>query len=293
MVDIQANLGKSVDTCPVKPLIKWAGGKRQIAAELLSRFPTDWNEGTYFEPFVGGGAVFLHVKPTTAVVADVNSRLYGFYSHVKLNPVLLHSGIIEVTERFNSAPEIMKKDFYLELRATYNSSDVDSYESATLLYVINKLCFNGLYRENSKGGFNVPFGQKKHLPPMDLVELIAVSKVLENTLILNVDFETTLERAKSGDFVYLDPPYIPLAETPSFTSYHSNGFGIKDQERLASAMIRLEKKGVRAMCSNSDTSLTREIYSGLTIGSIQAPRMVSAKPSGRGQVSELVITNYK
>ena len=292
-MDIQANLSKTIDTYSVKPIIKWAGGKRRIVAELLSQFPADWNEGTYFEPFFGGGAVFLHVKPTAAVVADVNSRLYWFYSHIKLNPILLHSRIIEVTERFNSINEIRKKEFYLDLRATYNSSNIDSYESATLLYVINKLCFNGLYRENSKGGFNVPFGQKKYLPPMDLVELCAVSKALEKALILNVDFETTLETAKSGDFVYLDPPYIPLAETPSFTSYHSNGFGLQDQERLAKIMIRLKNEGVRAMCSNSDTSLTREVYSSLNIGSIQAPRMVSAKPSGRGHVSELVITNYK
>ncbi len=283
----------TIDTCPVKPLLKWAGGKRQIAGELFDRFPSNWNQGTYIEPFIGGGAVFLHVAPSRAVIADLNSRLYGFYIQVKTNPNQLYSGIANLADDFNALEELDKKDFYLSLRSRYNQSVEDSLESAVLLYVLNKLCFNGLYRENSKGGFNVPFGQKKQLPYLDEVELRSVSKVLAETTILNADFEATIEKAEHGDFVYLDPPYIPIDATSSFTSYHSNGFGIAEQERLASAMLRLKSEGVNAMCSNSDTPLTHEIYKGLNISAIQAPRMVSAKASGRGSVSELVITNYK
>jgi DNA adenine methylase len=277
----------------VKPLIKWAGGKRQIAPELFSRFPSDWNRGTYIEPFIGGGAMFLFAAPTKAIIADLNSRLYGFYLQVKQNSETLYLGIIEIADQFNSLEEQDKKDFYLSLRSQYNESPVDSFQSASLLYVLNKLCFNGLYRENSKGGFNVPFGQKKQLPYIDKEDLGSVSKVLADTVILNSDFETTIGNAEEGDFVYLDPPYIPIDATSSFTSYHSNGFGIEEQKRLAAAMLRLKSLGVNAMCSNSDTPLTREIFEELNLDSIQAPRMVSAKASGRGSVSELVITNYK
>ena len=283
----------SVDTYSVKPLIKWAGGKRQIAAELFSRFPSDWNHGTYIEPFIGGAAMFLHAAPKKAVIADLNSRLYGFYIQVKANPGKLSSDIAVVADEFNALLESDKKDFYLILRNRYNESAVDSFESATLLYVLNKLCFNGLYRENSKGGFNVPFGQKKQLPYIDEVELNSVSKVLAETLILNADFEFTIAKAVPGDFVYLDPPYIPIDATSSFTSYHSNGFGLSEQERLASAMLHMKSMGIRAMCSNSDTAITRGIFKELNIDAIQAPRMVSAKASGRGSISELVITNYK
>jgi DNA adenine methylase len=277
----------------VKPLIKWAGGKRQIASELFSRFPSDWKNGTYVEPFIGGGAMFLHAVPSRAVIADVNSRLYGFYFQVKNNPESLYAGIVEIADEFNAAQELNKKDFYLSLREKYNQSPEDSFESAVLLYVLNKLCFNGLYRENSKGGFNVPFGQKKQLPYIDKGDLLSMSKVMAATKILNEDFETTIGHATQGDFVYLDPPYIPIDVTSSFTSYHSNGFGIAEQERLAAAMIKMKNAGINAMCSNSDTPLTREIYKEMKMVAIQAPRMVSAKASGRGHVSELVITNYK
>jgi len=289
----QDNKPLNVDTYPVKPLLKWAGGKRQIAAELFSRFPSDWNQGTYLEPFIGGGAMFLHVAPTKAVVADLNSRLYGFYLQVKSNPEKLYSGVVDIADEFNATDELNKKEFYLSLRTKYNESSVDSFESAILLYVLNKLCFNGLYRENSKGGFNVPFGQKKHLAYIDNEDLKAVSKALAVTEIINADFETTIGKAKQGDFVYLDPPYIPIDTTSSFTSYHSNGFGITEQQRLSAAMLVMKNSGIRAMCSNSDTPLTREIFKELIIEAIQAPRMVSAKASGRGSVSELVITNYK
>ena len=284
---------ESVDTCSVKPLIKWAGGKRQIAPELFSRFPQDWHVGTYVEPFFGGGAVFLHVKPKKSIIADLNARLFGFYMYVKNKPNELYSGICEIAKEFNATDEYAKKDLYLSLRLKYNDSQVDSFDSAVLLYALNKLCFNGLYRENSKGGFNVPFGQKKQLACIDMNELEEVSEIFKSTTILNADFETTLSNVKEGDFVYLDPPYIPLDVTSSFTSYHSQGFGLNDQERLAQAMLNLKECGVKAMCSNSDTSVTREIFAKLNIDAIQAPRMVSAKASGRGSISELVITNYK
>jgi DNA adenine methylase len=276
----------------MKPLLKWAGGKRHIARELEASFPVGWNSGTYIEPFIGGGAMFLHLNPNNALIADLNKRLVGFYTHIQKNVDDVFNGISEIANVFESAPLEEKKDLYLNFRTRFNASGVDTLDSAVLLYSINKLCFNGLYRENSKGGFNVPFGQKKNFPPLFKDDFEEVSRLLEHTEILNSDFEGTIARAKRGDFVYLDPPYIPIDITASFTSYHSEGFGVTDQQRLAEAMLELGKSGVKAMCSNSDTPLTREIYSQLNVATIQAPRMVSAKASGRGSVSELVITNY-
>jgi DNA adenine methylase len=276
----------------MKPLLKWAGGKRHIADELFSYFPVDWNKGTYIEPFIGGGAMFLFLAPERALIADLNIRLFGFYSHIKNSPDEVFNGIFEISKSFNESPLEKKKDFYLELRSKYNSSEVSSVESAILLYSLNKLCFNGLYRENSKGFFNVPFGQKKSFPALERQDFESASTLLQNATVSNSDFEGTLSHAVAGDFVYLDPPYIPIDATSSFTSYHADGFGLSDQARLAQRMIEMKESNIKAMCSNSDTPLSREVYGNLNIKTIQAPRMVSARASGRGSVSELVITNF-
>jgi DNA adenine methylase len=276
----------------MKPLLKWAGGKRHIADELFSYFPVDWNKGTYIEPFIGGGAMFLFLAPERALIADLNIRLFGFYSHIKNSPDEVFNGIFEISKSFNESSLEKKKNFYLELRSKYNSSEVSSAESAILLYSLNKLCFNGLYRENSKGFFNVPFGQKKSFPALERQDFESASTLLRNATVSNSDFEGTLLHAVAGDFVYLDPPYIPIDATSSFTSYHADGFGLSDQARLAQRMIELKESNIKAMCSNSDTPLSREVYGNLNIKTIQAPRMVSARASGRGSVSELVITNF-
>ncbi len=276
----------------VKPLLKWAGGKRYIAEELRSKFPENWNAGTYYEPFIGGAAMFLSAKPNRAVVADVNQRLVHFYKYVKDRPSDFYSELNKISETFNNCAIEGKKNYYLELRQKFNQTNPEELESAVLLYAINKLCFNGLYRENSSGGFNVPFGQKKSLPIMSMEELLEVSEALKHTEILNSDFEVSVSQATSGDFVYFDPPYIPLGPSSSFTSYHSGGFNLEDQQRLANLMQNLSQKGVKAMCSNSDAELTHEIFGHLRIGNISAPRMVSANASGRGMINELVITNY-
>jgi DNA adenine methylase len=164
--------------------------------------------------------------------------------------------------------------------------------TSALFFVLNKLCFNGLYRENSKGLFNVPFGKKESFPELDQDLFAHASIVFQKAKIYVADFEASLKSAKSGDFVYLDPPYIPLDATSSFTSYSSGGFGLDSQERLARVMGELAQKGVRAMLSNSATPLTGKIYKGFRFVEIQAPRMVSAKAAGRGQIAELLIMNY-
>lgn len=275
----------------MKPLLKWAGGKRHIVNTLEKHLPADWSEGTYFEPFLGGAAFFLHLRPKRAVVADLNSWLVRFYTDVRERPRELMAGIDAIARAFDGNPPDSKKDFYLSLRTRFNESDV-SLESSVLLYALNKLCFNGLYRENSNGKFNVPFGQKAKFPSFSEREFFTASEILSETSIRLSDFEESVSTTTRGDFVYFDPPYVPVSATSSFTSYSSEGFGLEAQNRLASTMLDLKKKGVRAMTSNSFSNLTSEIYGGLRQETIFAPRMVSASASGRGEIKELLIMNY-
>lgn len=276
----------------LKPLLKWAGGKRHIANVLISSFPEGWDKQTYFEPFIGGAALFFELNPNKAVISDVNKRLIGFYKHVRENLDLLIEEIQLLSANFDESQDEFKKEYFLKIRTEFNSSDVDSLESASKLFALNKLCFNGLYRENSKGGFNVPFGQKKKFPRIEIEDFRSANQALQRADIIVSDFEETVSCAQSGDFIYFDPPYIPIDSTSSFTTYHADGFTLEDQKRLARLLLELKEKKIKAICSNSDTEKTREIYAGLNVSVIQAPRMVSARSSGRGLINELVISNY-
>lgn len=275
----------------MKPLLKWAGGKRQIAPVLQQHLPADWNQGTYFEPFFGGGAIFLHLLPKTAQISDVNPRLIGFYEDVRDQPDALLSLIRQIASKFNETQMAEKQNSYLALRSRFNAEG-RSLESSALFFALNKLCFNGLYRENARGEFNVPFGQKKEFPALFDADFFQVSKALADTRVLLADFEHATEGAKRGDFVYFDPPYIPLTPTASFTSYSSTGFGLDAQVRLAQTMASLRDRGVRVMMSNSSTLTTEEIFSDFRQVTISAPRNVGAKASSRGSVNELLVMSY-
>ena len=275
----------------MKPLLKWAGGKRHIAGVLENNLPSDWNTGTYFEPFLGGAAFFLHLAPKRAHLSDVNRKLIGFYKEVRDNPIELYSSIEGVARRFDSLPENERKEFFLGLRANFNKSQ-DSHENSTLFYILNKLCFNGLYRENSKGEFNVPFGQKKRFPSLSKEDFLKVSSGLKGAEIEVSDFESTVAKSVEGDFVYFDPPYVPVNATSSFTTYSAEGFGLSDQRRLAETLSELRERGVKAMLSNSHTPLTSEIFSEFRQIKISAPRMVSANGKARGMIDELLVLNY-
>lgn len=275
------------------PLLKWAGGKRHIAETLVRFLPADWGTKRYFEPFLGGGAMFLHLQPPRAHLSDLNPRLIGFYGFVKSCPILLLEVINQLRDEFDDATTSKKSEVFYEMRSRFNKSSPEEIESASLLYALNKLCFNGLYRENSKGGFNVPFGNKKRFPQASESNFLSVSKLLSDADIKICDFVTAVEAAETQDFVYFDPPYVPLNQTSSFTAYSASGFGPDDQKRLADLMHELAQRGVRAMCSNSDSDLTREYYASLYIDVIKAPRMVSASADGRKSVKELIIRNYE
>jgi len=276
----------------IKPLLKWAGGKRHIASIIESFLPTSWRNGTYFEPFFGGGAMFFHLTPKRAQISDRNSRLVGFYTHLKGDFESLLKGIEIEAFNFNALSPHSKTEYFYSLRERFNSSEKVSLESAVLIYCLNKLCFNGLYRENSKGMFNVPFGKKSMLPLPNVKDFQLTAKALSCAKIENQDFDMATKRAKLGDVVYFDPPYVPLNSTSSFTSYQAEGFSLNEQKRLSDLMNELGERGVYTICSNSATSVTRDIFRDHKQFEIDAPRMVSAKSSGRGVVKELVIINF-
>jgi len=268
-----------------RPFLKWAGGKRQLAEAILQRMPTSFD--TYHEPFVGSGAIFFYLyrqgKIRRAVLSDLNRELIDTYLAVRDE--------VETIIQFLSAyPHSL--DFYYEIRAR-DPWQLSQAERAARLIYLNKTGYNGLYRVNRQGKFNVPFGRYKSPRYLDRENLLAVSQALQGVEILCASFETVLQRAQAGDWVYFDPPYAPLSPTANFTSYHANGFGLKEQEQLRDVCLALIEKEVHFTLSNSDTGAVRSLYASphFRIEEVMAQRAINSNAARRGKISELVITN--
>ena len=266
-----------------KPFVKWAGGKRQLVDILLSNVPPSFNR--YFEPFVGGGALLFELQPQKAVISDINEELINAYKVIKDN----------VEELINSLKKHKNtKEYYYAIRAI-NPKTLTPVERASRFIYLNKTCFNGLYRENSKGQFNVPFGKYKNPKICNEENLRAVSEFLNKIeiTILNCDYKITCEMAKSGDFVYLDPPYYPISKTASFTKYNKNGFSEEDQIELSEIFKDLDRKGCYVMLSNSNTEFIKKLYANYRIQEIKANRFINCKANRRGKSNiEVLITNF-
>ncbi len=266
-----------------KPFVKWAGGKRQLVDILLSNVPPSFNR--YFEPFVGGGALLFELQPQKAVISDINEELINAYKVIKDN----------VEELINSLKKHKNtKEYYYAIRAI-NPKTLTPVERASRFIYLNKTCFNGLYRENSKGQFNVPFGKYKNPKICDEENLRAVSEFLNKIeiVILNCDYKETCEMAKSEDFVYLDPPYYPISKTASFTKYNKNGFSEEDQIELSEIFKDLDRKGCYVMLSNSNTEFIKKLYANYRIQEIKANRFINCKANRRGKSNiEVLITNF-
>lgn len=271
------------ETTRVEPILKWAGGKTRLMPELLARLPSpaQWT-GRYFEPFIGGAAVFLQLLPRGAVLSDVNPELVHLYTTVRDDV----EALIEDLGRHT-----YEREYYYGVRAL-DPATLPPIERASRMMFLNRTCFNGLWRVNRRGQFNVPFGRYTNptLCPED--RLRAMSWALRDAEIRHTDFAGAVAGARRGDFVYFDPPYVPLTRTASFTSYTAHAFGLADQERLASLFTALGRRGVRCMLSNSDTPLVRELYAGHRIDQVLAPRAISRDPENRHPVAELIIRNY-
>lgn len=267
------------------PIIKWAGGKRQLLSELKSRLPLQYNR--YFEPFIGGGALFFNLAPENAYISDINAELINLYKVVRDNVSEL---VLDLSSHENT------QEYFTTIRALDREHDyalTSAVKRASRFMYLNKTCFNGLYRVNGKGFFNVPFGRYSNPKVLDENVLYAASEVLQNAEIVNASFNNILTKVQSSDFVYFDPPYIPLSQTSSFTSYTKEDFGMDKQIELRSLCDKLTEKGVKFMLSNSDTDASNKLYHGYNIEKVYASRFINANSSGRGKISEIVIRNYE
>ena len=266
------------------PIVKWVGGKRQLMFELLKNMPTKYNR--YFEPFIGGGALFFELQPENAYISDMNEELINLYSVVRDDV----DGLIEDLEKHE-----VSKEYFLNIRnidRTKMFSKLSNIKRASRFIYLNRTCFNGLYRVNSQGQFNVPFGNYSNPRIIDENNLKNCSELLKNTEIKVADFSEILTKVQKGDFVYFDPPYVPLNDTSSFTSYTKAGFDIDMQFKLRDVCDELDSMGVKFMLSNSDTKLVNELYSNYEIKKVFATRAVNANADGRGKITEVLVRNY-
>lgn len=273
-----------------KPFVKWAGGKRQVIDKLKMYVPDEFD--TYYEPFVGGGALLFELSPKKAVINDSNKELMNVYEVLcdedkfKKMCSVLNTYEIKHSEEFYY--DIRNKD---RNKNTFNR--LSDYTRAARTIYLNKACFNGLYRVNSKNEFNVPFGKKTKVNTYEGGNLITVSNYLtmNDIKMLSTDFEYAVKDAKKGDFVYFDPPYD--SDTGTFNSYTEEGFGKEQQRRLARVFKELDEKGVYVMLSNHNTTLINELYKNYNIHVIEAKRNINANGKKRGKVEELIITNFE
>ncbi len=274
-------------TNPVpRPFLKWAGGKAQLLDRLARRAPL-WFMG-YHEPFVGGGALFFRLcrehRTGRASISDLNAELMDTYATVRDKPE-------DVVKMLSHYPH--DKNFYYRLRSEDPWGMELEGRAARMIY-LNKTGYNGLYRVNRRGEFNVPFGRYRSPHYCDPANLRAVSEALGGVEILCAPFEKVVERARAGDFVYFDPPYLPVSSTAKFTAYQAGGFSEEDQARLRDVCIELSQRNVSVMISNSDTDTTRRLYRSaiFTVAQVQASRAINCNAGRRGKVCELIITNY-
>jgi len=262
-----------------EPFLKWAGGKRQLVGELMARMPSSY--GTYHEPFIGGGALFFAVAPARAVLSDNNPRLVRTWRAIQ-------GQVDEVIERLG-AHRVEESYFYALRNQDIDRAESDAEVAAWMIY-LNRTAFNGLYRVNSKGRFNTPWGRYENPRICDAPRLREVSRVLQGVRIELADFTAVGARAEPGDFVYFDPPYEPLSVSSSFRAYTKQGFGPDDQRRLRDLALELKGRGVHVLLSNSSAPLILDLYKdGFELELVAASRAINSVGSGRGAVNEVLV----
>ncbi|MBN1166361.1 MAG: DNA adenine methylase [Methanospirillaceae archaeon] len=301
---------------PATPFFKWAGGKSQLLFEFVKRFPRGLQNGSldrYIEPFVGGGAVFFHISQLfpmkESIICDVNEELILTYCVVQKDVDALIDLLAAYQERYDLLTTPERSSMYYEIRTELNAKrqgfDYSSYRSewierAAQLLFLNRTCFNGLFRVNTKGEFNVPFGKYKNPRILHESNLRKSCEILANTTILCGDFTRCREYVTDSTFVYIDPPYRPLNKTSTFTSYSQGGFSEDDQVRLSAFFAGLDRTGAQVMLSNSDPKnedpddhFFDDLYQAYTIERVRAARMINSKGDGRGAINEIIVMNYE
>ena len=288
-----------------KPFIKWVGGKSQLLEEIKEKYPQ--NIEKYCEPFVGGGAVLFDIlstkHPESILINDINKELINTYSQIKCNCDGMITQLSEIQSVYKSHSLEENKTFFYEKRQRYNDlkvngNDAENLEKAALFIFLNKTCFNGLYRVNSKGLFNVPFNNAKNPLLCDEENLRACSQLLQNVEMKVGDYKECKSFIDDKTFVYIDPPYRPLTQTAAFTSYSENGFTDKEQIELGNFITEISNKGALVLASNSDPKNTNtndnffdELYSHFQIERVSASRMINSNANKRGAIKELLISN--
>lgn len=272
----------------VKPVLKWVGGKRQIINEIIKYIPKNFS--TYYEPFLGGGAVLFELQPKRAIVNDINAELINLYEIIKNNVEEL---IEELKQHKN------EKAYFYHLRELDRNKEeynrlTPSQKAARLVY-LNKTCYNGLFRVNKAGQFNTPFGNYKNPNIVDEYTLKAVSNYFNKAQISFTcqDFEDTLKGIRKGAFVYFDPPYDPISDTSSFTGYDKGGFDRNEQIRLKKTCDWLNDKNVKFLLSNSATDFIKELYKDYKIVTVQAKRAINSVSEKRGEIDEVLVMNFE
>lgn len=289
----------------IKPFIKWVGGKSQLLEEIRKKYPSKIEK--YCEPFVGGGAVLFDVlsryHPETVLINDINKELINTYTQIKNNCSQMIDLLSDLQSSYKSHSLEENKNFFYEKRNRYNElkvngNDTENLEKAVLFIFLNKTCFNGLYRVNSKGMFNVPFNNAKNPLICDKDNLLACSGLLKNVEMQSRDYKECKSFIDKGTFVYIDPPYRPITQTSAFTSYSENGFSDKEQIELGEFITEISDKGAFVLASNSDPKNVDEhddffdnLYSHFEIKRVSASRMINSNAKKRGAINELLISN--
>ena len=286
--DIRPNLRPDPDPAPrvaCKPFLKWVGGKTQLLPQLIARSPKQFER--YFEPFIGGGALFFRLQPQPAFISDINPELINCYTVVRDD---VHGLIKDLSQH------IYEKEYYYALRNADRSAEFAQWPAtrrASRLLYLNKTCFNGLYRVNAAGQFNVPIGRYRNPKILDEKNLLACSQALRHTQITQAEFTAIEQTAQKDDFVYFDPPYAPISETSDFTSYTKQGFDSAMQKTLSQLCETLNQQGVKFMVSNSNAPLVLDLYQEFNITFVEASRTINSKSAKRGKIKEVLITNYR
>ena len=291
-----------------KPFIKWVGGKSQLIEQLDAQLPADFDSlenVTYIEPFVGGGAMLFYMLQhypniNHAIINDINPDLTTCYRTVRDNPKELIASLQDIENTYFSLnTEEARKEFFIVVRNRYNEKNLDPIENITKFFFLNKTCFNGLYRVNKKGLFNVPFGRYSNLTICNPETILKDSELLQRVEILNGDFEETFKYAQGNTLFYFDPPYRPLSDTSSFNNYAKEAFNDDAQIRLKKYYDRINDAGFKFMLSNSDgKSVNGEdnffdvLYAAYQIERVLASRSINSNPNKRGELTEILVRNY-
>ncbi|WP_262121273.1 DNA adenine methylase [Anaerococcus sp. Marseille-Q5996] len=272
----------------IYPFVKWVGGKRQLANKINKLIPENYN--CYFEPFVGGGAILFSLQPKKAIINDYNEELINTYRVIRDNPEQLIT-FLEIHEIRNN------EDYFYEIRSLDRNDDykyISDIEKAARTIYLNKTCFNGLYRVNSLNQFNAPYGKYKKPKIVDYKNIIACSNYLNDAQITisSGDYKDSIKVANENDFIYLDPPYLPVSKTSNFTSYTKNNFKYDEQIDLKNECDKLTEKGIKFLLSNSYSDIILDLYRDYEIITVDAKRAINSDPTKRGKVKEVLIRNY-